>query len=90
MRRRIEVLVADAPARGGWIADGPYVAWHAARTDCRRALAAWRTAESRSRAAAHVVYRAALDREEAAARNLETLRRLGGTLLTPDTGTLAP
>ncbi len=43
-------------------------AWMEAREDARLAYSAWAEAEKPQRAAAYVVYRAAEEREEAAAR----------------------
>jgi len=43
-------------------------AWMAAREDARLAYRAWAVAHDRERAAAFAVYRAAEEREEAAAR----------------------
>ena len=72
-RSRIEALVADA--RGTVAAapvEGVWLAWFAAHIQCELALADWTAAEGRkARVTAHAVYRAALDREEAAARHLE-------------------
>jgi hypothetical protein len=47
------------------------LAWMDAADDAREAYVAWCTAERSERATAFVVYRAALDREEAAASALE-------------------
>jgi hypothetical protein len=58
------------------LADEAYMSWHAAQIECHQALEAWLTAEAEDRAAANCVYRAALDREEAAARDLEWLSGL--------------
>jgi len=43
-------------------------AWIAARDEARRAYCAWASAADPDRAEAHAVYRAAEEREEAAAR----------------------
>ena len=72
-RSRIEALVADA--RGTVAAspvDSVWLAWFAAQIQCELALADWTDAQGRkARVTAHAVYQAALDREEAAARDLE-------------------
>ena len=54
--------------------DDAYVAWCAATSDCEHALTAWR--DDPTRAQAYFAYRAALEREEAAARDLERLSEL--------------
>ena len=54
------------------------LAWTDAADDAHEAYLAWRDADRTERSAAFVVYRAALDREEAAARALE-LQIRGGT-----------
>ena len=65
---------ADSAARvGARLADGAYIAWRSAQIECDLALAAWHAAGPGRRPTARVVYRAALDREEAAARDLEEL-----------------
>lgn len=53
--------------------DDAFMTWSLACTECRTALAAWFDAPPAERAAARWAYRAALDREEAAARDLERL-----------------
>ena len=53
-----------------------YMTWQAAQIECELALGAWHAAMPGRTALAHVAYRAALDREEAAARDLEELCRL--------------
>ncbi|HWI70840.1 MAG TPA: hypothetical protein VNT55_02715 [Baekduia sp.] len=50
-------------------------AWVFAAHDATEALRAWVTALPRDRAAAHTVYRAALDREESAAAALKVASR---------------
>jgi hypothetical protein len=47
------------------------MAWSAAKLECHQALEAWCAAGRGERADANCAYRAALDREEAAARVLE-------------------
>jgi hypothetical protein len=53
------------------LADEIYMAWSAAKLECHQALEAWCAAGRGERADASCAYRAALDREEAAARVLE-------------------
>jgi hypothetical protein len=80
-RHHIDVLAAVATV-GTRLADGAFHAWQAAHIECDLALRAWDAAGPGRTATAHVAYRAALDREEAAARDLEELCRLAGTLTT--------
>ena len=58
------------------LADEIYMAWSTAKLECHQALEAWFAAGRGERADANCAYRAALDREEAAARDLEELCRL--------------
>ena len=55
--------------------DDVYMAWSRAQIECHHALRTWLDSGSRSQAI-YCAYRAALDREEAAARDLERLSRL--------------
>ena len=47
--------------------DDAYLAWLTAEADCQRKLDVWRTASRGKLAGAYLAYRAALDREDAAA-----------------------
>jgi hypothetical protein len=85
-RRRIDPLV-DAATVGTRLVDGAYQAWQTAHIECDLALRAWEAAGPGRTATAHIAYRAALDREEAAAGDFEELCRLAGALAT--TGTVA-
>jgi hypothetical protein len=58
------------------LADEVYMTWSAAQVECRHALESWLTAGPGDRAEANWAYRAALEREEAAARDLEWLSKL--------------
>jgi hypothetical protein len=58
------------------LADEAHASWSLATLQCAEALRAWCAAGPSDRAAANVAYRAALDREEAAARDLERLAAL--------------
>jgi hypothetical protein len=78
--RRIDALAGHAATLGAWLADGAYMAWQSAQIECELALKAWHAAAPGRTATAHLAYRAALDREEAAARELEKLCRLAGAL----------
>lgn len=53
--------------------DDAYTIWVAATTECARALRTWFTATSRNSGDAYWTYQAALDREEAAAHDLQLL-----------------
>jgi len=57
--------------------DDAYIAWFTAESECERMLRGWLDASSNNRAA-YLSYRAALDREEAAARDLQRLAQLAG------------
>jgi hypothetical protein len=61
---------------GTRLADDAYMAWAVADHDCAAALRVWFDATAGRRAAARAAYRAALDREEAAAHDLERLATL--------------
>ena len=54
--------------------DGAYMAWLVAERDCEQAMMAWQE----ERPDAYWAYRAALDREEAAALDLQRLSELAG------------
>jgi len=54
--------------------DDAHAAWAAAESECEAALRDW--LDSHRQAAAYPAYRAALDREEAAARDLERLTEI--------------
>jgi hypothetical protein len=56
--------------------DDAYMAWRAAEGECEEALRGWSTGTSRVGAEAYSMYRAALDREEAAARDLQKLHEV--------------
>lgn len=53
--------------------DEAFQSWETAQLCCDEALHRWREAAPGRRSAAHTAYRAALDREEAAARDLQRL-----------------
>jgi hypothetical protein len=56
--------------------DDAYLAWFSAESECEGALHAWFQAAGSHRSGAYLTYRAALDREEAAARDLQRLWQL--------------
>jgi hypothetical protein len=76
MAQRISREVARI---GIGLIDEAYVSWCTAQLQCENALRAWFEASPRDRAEANCAYRAALDREQAAARNLESLSQLAHT-----------
>jgi hypothetical protein len=53
--------------------DDAYASWFSAESESELALRAWLHCSDPSRLITYAVYRAALDREEAAARDLERL-----------------
>ena len=56
--------------------DDAYLAWFSAESECEQALHAWFEGPVGSRGKQYAAYRAALDREEAAAHDLRRLSRL--------------
>jgi hypothetical protein len=56
--------------------DEAHIAWQRAELDCERALRAWHDGSARTGAELYRAYRAALDREHAAARDLQRLWEL--------------
>jgi hypothetical protein len=56
--------------------DDAYMAWVAAEADAEQALRAWSEGGAGEPQAAYHAYRAAVDREEAAARDLQRLHEL--------------
>jgi uncharacterized protein YeaO (DUF488 family) len=73
MARRVSREVAIIGIR---LADEAYMSWCTAEVQCQDALRAWFDARPHDRAEANCAYRAALDREQAAARDLESLSQL--------------
>jgi hypothetical protein len=73
MGRRISREVASIGIR---LVDEAYMSWCTAQMQCHDALRAWFDARPHDRAEANCAYRAALDREQAAARDLESLSQL--------------
>ena len=58
------------------VLDDAHLTWVAAEIESEDTLRAWFDADARQRAAAYLAYRAAVDREEAAARDLQRLYAL--------------
>lgn len=65
----------DVTAIGIRLLDDAYMAWRAAEGECEEALQSWL---DRAHARAYPAYRAALEREEAAARDLQRLSEIAG------------
>ena len=64
-------------AIGVRLLDDAYLAWFSAESECEHALHAWFHGTGEQRTTAYFAYRAALDREETAARDLARLWQLG-------------
>jgi hypothetical protein len=63
----------DVASMGVRVVHDAYSAWFNAESESGRALRAWRRSSGPARELAYDVYRAALDREESAALDLERL-----------------
>ena len=63
----------DVLQAGIRLVDEAHASWTMATVQCAEALRAWFEAGPSHRCTANLAYRAALDREEAAARDLERL-----------------
>ena len=68
-----EHLVAESVEIGVRLLDDAYVAWFMAERESEQALRAWFDAASSRRWAAYITYCVAVDREEAAAHDLQRL-----------------
>jgi hypothetical protein len=73
MIERVDTNVAEIGVR---LLDDAYLAWFSAESESEAALRAWFGSVGDLRARTYLTYRAALDREEAAARDLERLWQL--------------
>lgn len=73
MIENVDTNVAEIGVR---LLDDAYLAWFSAESEAETALRAWFGSAGSTRAGAYLIYRAALDREEAAARDLERLWQL--------------
>jgi hypothetical protein len=71
----------EVAAIGIRLLEDAYLAWAAAASESEQALHAWLEPVGSRRAMAYPVYRAALDREEAAALDLRRLSELAGRLV---------
>jgi hypothetical protein len=73
MIENVDTNVAEIGVR---LLDDAYLAWFGAESESEVALRTWFGSARSERASAYLAYRAALDREEAAARDLERLWQL--------------
>jgi hypothetical protein len=73
MKSPLDAEVAEIGVR---LLDDTYMAWLVAESECGHALHDWFERTADIRADAYFAYRAALDREEAAARDLQRLCEL--------------
>ncbi len=72
----IDDINSEVAAVGIRLLDDAYLAWFSAESESECALRAWLQGTGSRRAPGYAAYRAALDREEAAARDLERLWNL--------------
>jgi hypothetical protein len=73
MIEEVDTNVAEIGVR---LLDDAYLAWFSAESESEAALRAWFASVGIERASMYLAYRAAADREEAAARDLERLWQL--------------
>jgi hypothetical protein len=71
-----DTATTEVAAIGVRLLDDAYLAWFSAESECEQALHNWFQRTDEQQALAYLAYRAALDREEAAARDLERLWQL--------------
>jgi hypothetical protein len=72
----LENTESEVASIGVRLIDDAYLAWFGAETEAETLLRAWFQATGQRREVAYLAYRAALEREEASARDLERLWRL--------------
>ncbi len=65
----------EVAAIGVRVLDDAYLAWFSAESECEHALHAWFQSTGEQRATAYSAYRASLEREAAAARDLARPRQ---------------
>jgi hypothetical protein len=75
-------LSAELAGIGVRLLDDAYLAWFSAESESDCALCTWWRSSGSTRSEASAAYRAALDREEAAARDLERLWSLSESFRT--------
>jgi hypothetical protein len=71
-----EELAQEVARIGVRLLDEAYMTWCAAERDCEEALRGWSVGTPHGGAEGYCTYRAALDREEAAARDLQRLHEV--------------
>ena len=69
-------LAQEIAEIGVRLVDDAYLAWRAAASHCELAMRVWTHASCRNRSTGYAAYQAALDREEAAANDLQRLSHL--------------
>lgn len=72
----LDNIETDIATIGVRLLDDAALAWFRAESECEATLQAWFRSTGAHREAAYLSYRAALDREEASARDLERLCQL--------------
>lgn len=72
----IEEAAFEGAAIGTCLLDDVYLTWFSAESECEKALHGWFEEIGEDGATAYFAYQAALDREEAAARDLQRLSRV--------------
>ncbi len=72
----IDNIATDVAKIGFRLLDDAVLAWFRAESECEATLQAWFQSTGQQREPAYLSYLAALDREEASARDLERLWRL--------------
>jgi len=72
----IDNAQTEVAAIGVRLLDDAYLAWFGAESECESTLHGWFQATGEESVGAYLAYRAALEREEAAARDLQRLWHL--------------
>lgn len=67
----LEDITHELSGAGSRLLDDAYMAWFTAESECEQALRAWFDGPPAARCNSYSVYRGALAREEAAARDLQ-------------------
>lgn len=75
----LENAQTEVATIGVRLLDDAYLTWFHAEVECETTLQAWFQSTGERREAAYLAYRAALDREEASARDLERLWELAAS-----------
>jgi len=74
----IDNAQTELAAIGVRLLDDAYLAWFSAESECESTLSGWFRATRDLSGGAYLAYQAALEREEAAARDLQRLWELSG------------